>query len=399
MSKEGGESKLPKTGTTLNNTPLQKATAPLKPQILPQVLVVDDDPDVLAMVGEFLENQFIVRKASSGHEAMEKIKEHDPQILLTDFRLPDTDGLELIRRALQAKPSMHIFLMTGKGTAHLKDRAFRQGAFRFLEKPLDMNHLLKDLLEIAHKSFGWAGNGIDVLDLTQIMLLCRKNGVVKFGEEERNGFLVFADGELVHASTAEAVGEAAYYAMTLWRECPFQTVLGKRPDLRPNISSHTEGLVLEGARQRDERELQIASQVSRESFQPRQDCAPPIPEEVIRQAKEVLGLLLADDSVHTAMLMDCNGRVVEVASKQADFNPNPLESIIINSVSTSHAMGGRLQFGEMTFSIYEYEKGALLIKTVKDAGLIALLVDTSINLGLIRLQLRKWSSKLEAILE
>lgn len=396
MAQNGGDIRLPDIEKLLPE--------PLKSNIegsrsATRVLVVDDEPGVLNVVSEALDGAFQVCRAATGEHALEQIYVRDPEILLMDYMLPDMEGVELIRQALLIKPALRIAVMTGNGSDRVRDSALQNGALKFFEKPLNLRVLSRDLLEIAQSKFGWAGNGIDVLDLTQIMLLCRKNGVVQFGDEAHRGLLLFQDGRILHASTKDQRGEKAFFEMVMYRDGPFQTLAEDRLDLDPNITMQTEALMLEGARFRDERENQNSQHAN--DLKPSY-AAPAVitnpREKNMQQIRDLLNILMKEEGARAALVVDWDGFVIDGVSKDATFGVDAIGAVISTSLGSSQMIGRELQVGTVNLAMLEFDKGTVLVKVLGKNGILALLVDPTANLGLPRLQIRKLAPQLEAAL-
>jgi nitrogen regulation protein NR(I) len=113
------------------------------------VLVVDDDPLIL-QVFDFLfpSGRHTLVKAASGREALAAFEQAKPDVAISDVRLPDIDGLELVRRFQTTGKKTPIILMTGFGTAEIAIEAMRLGAYDYLLKPVDPD-LLVPMIERA----------------------------------------------------------------------------------------------------------------------------------------------------------------------------------------------------------------------------------------------------------
>ena len=103
------------------------------------VLVVDDDPAVREVLQESLTQEaYSVSTAEDGAAAIRAVKDSVVHIVITDFQLPDTDGLEIIERLAKLDAKILPIMMTGFGTIETAVRAMKSGAFDFITKPFDL---------------------------------------------------------------------------------------------------------------------------------------------------------------------------------------------------------------------------------------------------------------------
>ena len=109
-----------------------------------RILVEDDDLSMTQTLGDILEFKgYSVEIANSGAEALEKIKKHSFDCMLTDIRMPGITGVDLARLAREIQPSLPVLLMTAYAADDLRDLAFEEGAIDIINKPLDLNYILK----------------------------------------------------------------------------------------------------------------------------------------------------------------------------------------------------------------------------------------------------------------
>jgi DNA-binding NtrC family response regulator len=110
------------------------------------VLVVEDDADLRAMIAESLERDgFAVACSETAADADERLKAFAYDALVTDLRLPDADGLELMGSALGRYPELPVIVMTGFGGVNEAVAAMKRGACDFLLKPFQLTHLSRIL--------------------------------------------------------------------------------------------------------------------------------------------------------------------------------------------------------------------------------------------------------------
>ena len=113
------------------------------------ILVVDDEVNIRKVLGVVLEREgYLVELAESAEDALDKLEDSRPDVLLTDLKLPGADGLALLRAARAADPDLPVVLMTAHGAIETAVEAMKRGAFDYLTKPID-NALLLQTLEKA----------------------------------------------------------------------------------------------------------------------------------------------------------------------------------------------------------------------------------------------------------
>jgi DNA-binding NtrC family response regulator len=108
-----------------------------------KVLVVDDEQDASECLKLLLEHHgYEVRTAPDG-KTSEQIRDNwHPDLALMDVRLPDVDGLELLKRFRQARPATEVIMVTGYGSVSTAVDAMKTGAFSFVEKPIEVSVVL-----------------------------------------------------------------------------------------------------------------------------------------------------------------------------------------------------------------------------------------------------------------
>jgi PAS domain S-box-containing protein len=108
-----------------------------------RLLVVDDERNLRDVLCELLTEQgYEVTGFTSSLEALEELKEHDFDLLLSDLMMPEMDGVSLLKAALEIDPSLVVIMMTGQGTVQTAVEAMKLGAFDYLLKPFKLYALL-----------------------------------------------------------------------------------------------------------------------------------------------------------------------------------------------------------------------------------------------------------------
>ena len=108
-----------------------------------RALVVDDDPHSREVLQEILErNQYEVVTADGGEAAIAAARESPFDILLTDLRMPNQDGIEVLEAVRDINPDIVGIVLTGFGTIETAVRAVKAGAFEYLTKPFKVDEVV-----------------------------------------------------------------------------------------------------------------------------------------------------------------------------------------------------------------------------------------------------------------
>jgi DNA-binding NtrC family response regulator len=113
------------------------------------VLIVEDEPIIRNTLREFLTGEgFLVSEAGTAAEALTQVRQRDFIVAICDVRLPDGDGIGLLRRLLQMNPELFVLIITAYATVENAVEAFNAGAYDYLVKPVlfdDLHHKLQRL--------------------------------------------------------------------------------------------------------------------------------------------------------------------------------------------------------------------------------------------------------------
>ncbi len=119
-----------------------------------RILIVDDEAVVRESLGNwFREEGYAVDVAGSGKETLQKLGEHAYDIFLIDIKMPGMDGLQLQRRIREINPEATIIIMTAYASVETAVEAMKQGAYDYIVKPFDPDHLehvIRNAVERKH---------------------------------------------------------------------------------------------------------------------------------------------------------------------------------------------------------------------------------------------------------
>ncbi len=118
---------------------------------MPNILIVDDELGMRQFLTHlFQRDGHSIRTAENGRQAMEMLRQQSADVVISDVKMPDMGGIELLHAARELQPNIEVIMMTAfanEGTAH---EAFKLGAFDFVTKPFD-NDLLREKVSRALK--------------------------------------------------------------------------------------------------------------------------------------------------------------------------------------------------------------------------------------------------------
>ncbi|NDY42506.1 sigma-54-dependent Fis family transcriptional regulator [Dissulfurirhabdus thermomarina] len=102
-----------------------------------RILVVDDERPLATLLSRILQDAgYQVETAHSGREALERVGAFSPNLVLTDLKMPDISGLELLRQVRSERPEVDFILLTAYATVETAVQAMKDGALDYLVKPL-----------------------------------------------------------------------------------------------------------------------------------------------------------------------------------------------------------------------------------------------------------------------
>ncbi|MGA1863589.1 MAG: sigma-54-dependent transcriptional regulator [bacterium] len=109
----------------------------------PRVLIVDDHTPVRCLIRDLLRSvNYETDEASDGAEAIEKMKEHIFDLIITDLKMQGCDGIDILKAAKDLPYDPKVLLITGYGSIDSAVKAMKLGAFEYIEKPLDLDMLM-----------------------------------------------------------------------------------------------------------------------------------------------------------------------------------------------------------------------------------------------------------------
>ena len=186
-----------------------------------KVLIVDDEEDILwGLSGELSRQGLEVMTASKGTEALDLLKKGKVDFLITDIRMPDISGVELLLKARELHPELKVIVMTAYGSEDIKNEVMRKGAISYLEKPFDFEQLL-NLLKEKEKEKGTLAEW-ELTEVLQLLSMEGKTATIKVETSEGEGRIVMVEGEIYDSQLGKLRGEEAFIKILGHVSAPFQ---------------------------------------------------------------------------------------------------------------------------------------------------------------------------------
>ncbi len=113
-----------------------------------KILVIDDEPIIRVSCQRSLSNEgYEVKSASSGKEGIDLLEKEAFNLVLLDIKMPDMDGIEVLKKIKNTWPETKIIMITGYSTVETAVKTLKLGALNYLEKPFTPDTLIETIKE------------------------------------------------------------------------------------------------------------------------------------------------------------------------------------------------------------------------------------------------------------
>ena len=107
-----------------------------------RVVVIDDEVNAASALETLLkEDGYEVSRAHDGSSGLQLLEKSDPDVVLTDLRMPGMDGLQLLTRIKEIRPETMVILMTAYGSPDVIEKALKLGAYQVVMKPFEVTDI------------------------------------------------------------------------------------------------------------------------------------------------------------------------------------------------------------------------------------------------------------------
>ncbi|PAW84630.1 MAG: hypothetical protein B9S33_11245 [Pedosphaera sp. Tous-C6FEB] len=225
-----------------------------------KILILDDESQFLDLCQELLSTlptKPEVRTASSGAHAIALLEAEPHSLLLTDLRMPNMDGFQVLAIVRRRFPGLRTVVMTGIIEDEYRTRAYAMGIDLYLQKPRSASDIkmFVDCIEsllVREESGGFRGVQSKTLtDIVQMESLSQSSVTLKFTNGPFVGKIWLLNGDLIDAEMGELTGEDAFKKIMSWRSGTFEHLPAEATRERRILNS-VQGLLLDSAQMLDE---------------------------------------------------------------------------------------------------------------------------------------------------
>lgn len=204
------------------------------------ILIIDDETDIRGLLSMTLQRMgYSTSCAGDLTHAFELLSENFFDLCLTDLKLPDGNGIDIVKRIQQRKYSMPVIVITAHGSTDVAVEAMKHGAFDFINKPVDLNNL-RSLIKNALLVNDHVSTQSPIIDLVgeSTAAVKLKENIVKVSRSQAP---VFIHGE--SGSGKELVARAIHKASTRTSDCFVAVNCGAIPRelMESEFFGHTKG--------------------------------------------------------------------------------------------------------------------------------------------------------------
>ncbi|PID76487.1 MAG: hypothetical protein CSB24_06345 [Deltaproteobacteria bacterium] len=377
-----------------------------------KVLVVDDEEDMLWMMqrnlNKGMENVEVLT-ASSGKEALAMLDGGKFDLVITDIKMPNMNGLELLAAINKTHPKTGIIIMTAYPSRTYENKAMMNGSLRFIEKPFDLGEMRTIIDQYLKDDVKFQGtvDGMDLIDIVQINGLAKATSALRVASGGREGIIFFRDGEVIHAICDNMTGEDAFYKILSCRggtlqnikgvESPTVTIERDRESLLLNAAFYADETGGEEEENEDEYQLEFIDEDQifdaadlgnfADIFDSSDDADEPAGE-IDDKIKDILKEFTNIDKILNVYLVNREGDIIASLDTKNVEMEKAGAMLASSTIFSSSSMGGKFDQGNLGKAVFEYENGSTILAMVNENVFMVIVAGSGANIGYIRLAIK-----------
>lgn len=349
-----------------------------------RVLIVDDEEDLTWSISKHLakdKNKYELITVNSAPEALEVLSQLPIELVISDVRMPEMSGLDLLMQIKENYAGTKVIIMTAYGSSEVQEEANRRGCLRYIEKPFEIQDLRQLILNTVEEKKGFDGKLSDfqLSDLIQMNCLGRLTNAIFVKNDEQEGIIYFEDGNIIHTEVEHLNGEEAFYEILSWQGGNFSIKKGvKAPE--ETIVKGWQSLLLEGLRRADEQRNPAIQEELK--VKEKQNRIHSILEE-IADIKGIIFLAIIDREGFSLSSYITEGNMEKV-------DISALSPVISSLLKQIESVSREIDMEAAREIIIEYANGILKITQIPERKeFLVALADSRSNLSLLRMEIRK----------
>ncbi len=353
-----------------------------------RVLLVDDEEDLTWSIAKHLEKdkeRYQLHVANHGREALKILNQVPIDLVVSDIRMPEISGLDLLMDIRENFPSTKVIIMTAYGSSEVQKEANERGCFKYIEKPFEIQELRKFILSAVEDKKGFEGKVSDfqLSDLIQMNCLGRLTNALHIEKGLQRGSIYIEDGNITHCEMDDLEGEEAFYEIMSWEGGNFSIERGAK-SAKETILKGWQGLLMESLRLADEKR-NSTGQAQRRT-----------------ELEEALAVYNNTRGVVFSAIIDAAGATIAEAVHplHKDSSKSSKLMMVVNALTEFELENIRnlgLKNMQNVFVEFKEALSAFCRLPNRDEWLVVVAKE-DVNVGLIRMEIKKVSRQLTQIL-
>ncbi len=238
-----------------------------------KLLVIEDNPLVLDLIVKGMDAHCEIQTASDGADALMKVIDGPPDLIISDFKMPGMDGRQLFEklRGREATRNIPFIFVANRNDIEEKLRGIGAGVEDFIQKPFFLSDLVQkakkvvDRITLEKLSKRASRPGViqgrleemSIIDLFQSLEMGQKNCRLSISHEKEKAELFFTAGRCSHAECGAIQGNEAAFKVVTWAAGEFEIDFNASSN-KTTTTLSTQGLLMEALRLVDEANLKAA---------------------------------------------------------------------------------------------------------------------------------------------
>lgn len=355
---------------------------------LKRVLIVDDEEDLTWSISKNLskdKDKFDLICVNSGTEALKIMSQVQVDLVVSDIRMPEINGLDLLLEIKEKYGDVKVIIMTAYGSPDYEKTAFERGCIYYLEKPFEISHLRELIIDSLNEKKGFVGQVSDfqLSDIIQMNCLGRLTTALYVEKGKDTGVIFFRDGNIVHAEANNLSGEDAFYRILSWEGGSFSSKKGFETT-EETIFKGWQSLLLEGMKRADEGAAY--SSVNAQS---------------VNEIKKMIAELNKIDGIDYVCLLDEDFSMVlneKSNLSSAEIDISALIDKVHDLVEKAVTMNELADTGSADAFTFKFEQFYLhIVNILKQNEYLLVIGNQQINTGKLTITLKKVIKKVESV--